>query len=120
MTDANNAASGAPGSPAPDRRTPEKRAADKRVLSWMLWIFGFVIVAGALAFGWKIYEFTYDLVNEDGLRFAGSHLLTYCLVAGGFFMLLLFSFLRGHFADIEKPKYELLDTEKANDLREFA
>ena len=96
------------------------RAADKRILVWMLWIFGFVIVAGAFAFGWKIYEFTADLLSEEGLRFAGSHLLTYVLVAGGFFMLLLFCFLRGHFADIEKPKYELLETEKGYDLRDFA
>jgi hypothetical protein len=96
------------------------RAADRRHLSVMLWIFGFVIVAGALAFGWKLYEFAYDLVSEEGLRFAGSHLLTYVLVAGGFFMLLLFCFLKGHFADIEKPKYDLLESEKAYDLQDFA
>ena len=100
--------------------TEEARAQDKRILTTMLWIFGFVIVAGAFAFGWKIYEFAYDLINEEGLRFAGSHLLTYCLVAGGFFSLLLYCFLNGHFADIEKPKYDLLDTEKEHDLREFA
>jgi hypothetical protein len=98
----------------------QRRAADRRVLVWMLWIFGFVIVAGAFAFGWKIYEFAADLLDHEGLRFAGSHLLTYVLVAGGFFMLLLFCFLRGHFADIEKPKYDLLDMEKDYDVREFA
>ena len=101
-------------------RTAAAHAADKRILTWMLWIFGFVIIAAAGAFGWKIYEFAYDLVSEDGLRFAGSHLLTYVLVAGGFFLLLLYCFLRGHFADIEKPKYDLLETEKAHDRREFA
>ena len=101
-------------------RTPATAAADKRILTWMLWIFGFVIIAAAGAFGWKIYEFAYDLVNEDGLRFAASHLLTYVLVAGGFFLLLLYCFLRGHFADIEKPKYDLLETETDLDRREFA
>ena len=86
----------------------------------MLWIFGFVVVAGALAFGWKLYEFAADLLDDDGLRFAGAHLLTYVLVAGGFFLLLLFCFLRGHFADIEKPKYDLLDMEREHDARDFA
>ena len=51
---------------------------------------------------------------------AGAHLLTYVLVAGGFFLLLLYCFLTGHFADIERPKYDLLESERANDLREFA
>ncbi len=92
---------------------------DGRTLKTMLWIFGFVIVAAALAFGWKIYEFAYDLVATEGLRFAGAHLLTYVLVAGGFFLLLLFCFLKGHFADIEKPKYDLLERERAHDLRDL-
>lgn len=109
-----------PGEPVSPTTDAERRAADRRVLTWMLWIFGFVIVAGAFAFGWKIYEFTADLLDQEGLRFAGSHLLTYVLVAGGFFMLLLYCFLRGHFADIEKPKYDLLDMEKGYDLREYA
>ena len=106
--------------PTPPEVETARRAADRRILLWMLWIFGFVIVAAAVAFGWKIYEFTADLLDQEGLRFAGSHLLTYVLVAGGFFLMLLYCFLRGHFADIEKPKYDLLETEKAHDLREFA
>ncbi len=109
-------------SPAPNEPLDEaaQHAKDRRILAWMLWIFGFVIVLGAFAFGWKLYEFAHDLVATDGLRFAAAHLLTYVLVAGGFLMLLVYCFLRGHFADIEKPKYELLEMEKQHDARDFA
>ena len=108
-----------------DSTTAEELAAasaelEQRRLVKMLWIFAFVIVCAAIAFGWKLYEFGHDLFASDGLRFAGSHLLTYVLVAGGFFLLLLYCFMRGHFADIERPKYELLETERDHDRREFA
>ena len=106
--------------PTPGDRDLQRREADRRVLAWMLWIFGFVVVAGALAFGWKLYEFAADLLDDDGLRFAGAHLLTYVLVAGGFFLLLLFCFLRGHFGDIEQRKYVLLDMDGEHDDRDLA
>jgi hypothetical protein len=103
-----------------DALAEEGAEQDRRTLKWLMWIFSFTIVAAAAAFGWKIYEFAHDLVATEGLRFAGAHLLTYVLVAGGFFMLLLFCFLRGHFSDIEKPKHDLLEQERRYDLREFA
>ena len=86
----------------------------------MLWIFSLVILVASLGFVSKLYEFFHDLTNEEGLRFAGAHLLTYVLVAGGFFMLLGYAFLRGHFADIEQPKYDLLEQEERRDRHEFA
>lgn len=103
-----------------ERLEHSNRAFDRDMLRWLLWIFAFVIVAAAGAFGWKIYEFAHDLTDNDGLRFAGAHLLTYCLVAGGFFSLLIYGFLSGHYTDIEKPKYDLLDQERRHDLRDFA
>lgn len=86
----------------------------------MLWIFATVILIASLGFVYKLYEFFHDITNEEGLRFAGAHLLTYVLVAGGFFMLLGYAFLRGHFANIEQPKYDLLEQEERNDRQEFA
>ena len=85
----------------------------------MLWFFAAVIVLAAIAFGYKFYEFFVDLAAQQGFRFAGVHLLTYLLVAGGFFLLLGHCFLNGHFADIEAPKHELLAHEKELDHAEF-
>ncbi|MFT7620680.1 MAG: hypothetical protein ACI97A_004338 [Planctomycetota bacterium] len=92
---------------------------DAKVHRTMIWIFGFVVFAGGSAFFYKLYEFFTDLTSSDGLRFAGSHLLTYCLVAGGFLFLLAYSFMTGHFGDIEDAKYKLMESEIDYDNREF-
>lgn len=99
----------------PLRRPEDVARTDAKLHRTMVWILGFVVIASGLAFVYKLYEFFHDLTNSDGLRFAGTHLLTYCLVAGGFLLLLLYAFLKGHFSDIERPKYELLDWEDRHD-----
>lgn len=86
---------------------------------WLIFFCSVILVAAA-AFVLKFYEFFHDLVNHEGLRFAGAHLAIYLLVAAGFFLLLLFAFLKGHFSDIERPKYDLLDRERRYDEDEFA
>lgn len=86
---------------------------------FFLWFFVFVCLMGGCAFVFKLWEFFLDLTDEDGLQFAGSHLMTYCLVAGGFLLLLTHSLMRGHFSDIEKPKYDLLASEERYDREEF-
>ncbi len=86
--------------------------------AWMIF-FIFIIFMAGVAFAFKFYEFFYDLSVQEGFRFAGAHLATYLLVAAGFFLLLAYAFLRGHFADIERPKYDLLDQERAHDRAEF-
>jgi len=96
-------------SPAPRTRTHRG----------MLAFFALVIAGAAFAFGVKFYEFFVDLAAQEGFRFAGAHLLTYLLVAAGFFLLLGFCFVSGHFADIEQPKHDLLESERKNDLAEF-
>jgi len=95
----------------PPRRSRTSRA--------MLVFFGVIIALAAFAFGFKFYEFFVDLSAQEGFRFAGAHLLTYLLVAGGFFLLLAYCFLTGHFADIERPKHDLLDSERDRDHAEF-
>ena len=72
-----------------------------------------------LGFAWKLREFFFDVTNREGFEFATVHLLTYALVAAGFVLLLLSAFLRGHFSDIEQPKYTLLDREIRLDLDEY-
>jgi hypothetical protein len=94
-------------------------AAQRRVRRVMTAIFGTVVVAGGLAFVYKLYEFFMDLSAQEGLAFAGAHLLTYCLIAAGFLCLLGYAFLKGHFSDIEAPKYDLLESECRHDRESF-
>jgi hypothetical protein len=73
-------------------------------------------VAG-VGFSVKIVEFADDLSAQEGLRFAGAHLLTYGIVAAGFLLLLGLCFLCGHFRDVEEPKHDLLEKERRHDAR---
>lgn len=86
----------------------------------MLTVFIIAALLSGAGFLYKAYEFLQDLLNENGLGFAGSHLMSYVLVAGGFICLLVAAFLRGHFHDIEEPKYKLLEDEERHDREEFA
>ena len=83
------------------------------ILSAFLFAMG---VAGA-GFSIKLVEFADDLTAQKGLAFAGSHLLTYGLVATGFLFLLAVCFFAGHFRDIEEPKNDLLEKERLHDAR---
>jgi hypothetical protein len=103
---------------APD--APRDRALSSSRRRFLIAFFGVGSVAAGLGFCVKIYEFTDDLLAEEGIRFAGVHLLTYGLVALGFLTLLAFAFLSGHFADIEAPKYDLLRREREHDIRDYA
>ena len=109
MTDS-SAASGSEGKPHP----PMPRSHT----GWMIFFLVIVFFAGA-AFFFKLYEFFYDLSSQEGFRFAGAHLGTYLLVAAGFFLLLLYGFLKGHYSNIEQPKYDLLEKEQSYDRAEF-
>lgn len=86
---------------------------------FMAKLFLVVVLLAGLAFVYKLWEFFEDLTDSAGLRFAGAHLMTYLLVAGGFLALLGYSFLKGHFADIEQPKHDLLEMEAQRDHAEF-
>lgn len=82
---------------------------------WILGFFLFAIAISGVGFAWKIYEFADDLADQHGLRFAGVHLLAYAFVAAGFLSLLAYAFLKGHFRDIEEPKFDLLEKERRYD-----
>ena len=97
---------------------PEEGWTPRAHRSW-IWFFLIVIGAAGVAFFFKLKEFFYDLTVTPGFEFTGAHLLIYLLVASGFFLLLTFAFLRGHFADIESPKIDLLDLERSYDRAEF-
>ena len=97
----------------------QEKSRDARLKNVMLKFFGVVVFLSGVTFIYKLYEFFHDLTDSDGLRFAGSHLLTYVLVAGGFGLLLIYGFMKGHFSDIEKAKYEMLEKEEDYDRQEF-
>ena len=101
-----------------DKRLEDSQR-EQRVRRFMLWFFGFVVIAGGLGFSYKLYEFIADLTASEGLRFAGAHILIYLLVAGGFMLLLAFAFMTGHFANIENAKYEMLEDQTKRDHEEF-
>jgi hypothetical protein len=103
----------------PTTARPVETKGQRRARRTMTAILGTVVTFGGLAFVYKLYEFFMDLSASEGLRFAGAHLLTYVLVAGGFLCLLAFAFLKGHFGDIEAAKFELLEKEARRDEEEF-
>ncbi|MCB9898279.1 MAG: hypothetical protein H6825_09775 [Planctomycetes bacterium] len=100
----------------PAARTDRQKVAHR---GWLIF-FCFVILTAAVCFAYKFYEFFYDLAQQEGFRFAGAHLATYLLVSAGFFLLLLYAFLKGHFSDIERPKIDILEREMKYDHDEFA
>jgi hypothetical protein len=79
---------------------------------WFLWIFSviMIIVAGS-AFVMKLIEFTATATREGTGALASFLIpvLNYLLVAGGFFCLFLWAYFRGHFKDLEAPKYRMLE-----------
>ena len=98
-------------------KTPRKRSSLRTL--WLWFFVGGCTLAG-IGFGYKLYEFFWALTGTEGFEFAGVHLVTYGLVAGGFLLLLIYGFLKGHFADIEQPKYDLLERERAHDHADYA
>jgi hypothetical protein len=77
-------------------------------------------IAGAgVGFSIKMVEFADDLTARSGIAFAGAPLFFYAIVAVGFIALLSFSFLKGHFRDVEEPKFDLLEKERQRDESQF-
>ncbi len=91
-------------SPQPSDLSPRGRA--------FLWAFSIamILVAGS-AFVLKLIEFT-TTATREGTGALASFLipvLNYLLVAAGFFCLFLWAYFRGHYRDVEGPKYRMLE-----------
>lgn len=96
--------------PADDSPSPRARR--------FLWIFSvaMVVVAGS-AFLMKLIEF-FATATREGTGALASFLipvLNYLLVAAGFFCLFLWAYLKGHFRDLEAPKYRMLELDRQYD-----
>ncbi len=83
---------------------------------WITLTMGFWVVAGisfaALTFAYKVYEIVNTVPNGEMAGFAVMQVLTYLIVAMGFFFLFIWSFLKGDFAQWEDCKYRVLEMEE--------
>ena len=88
---------------------------------WFLWIFSvcMILVAGS-AFVMKLIEFTATATTRGTGALASFLIpvLNYLLVAAGFFCLFLWAYFRGHYKDIEAPKYRMLELNDKYDRTE--
>lgn len=92
-----------------------------RAATLFLWAFSVVMVVTAgTAFIFKFIEFAYTAMSEDraGMQTFFIPLLTYLIVAAGFFCLFLWAFFSGQFRDVEAAKHRMLQMQREIDLRE--
>jgi len=96
----------------PLRPVPDPRSEVSPRGRWFLWVFSvaMIIIAGS-AFLMKLIEFTATATREGTGALASFLIpvLNYLLVAGGFFCLFFWAYFKGHFRDIEGPKYRMLE-----------
>ena len=71
--------------------------------------FSVVCVIAGCMFVFKLHEFLRTIKRDELAGFAFDPILTYGLVAVGFFLLLVWAFLSGQFKDLEKTKYEMME-----------
>lgn len=94
---------------------PPQLRAKERVPLWLTAVFVIVVVAAAFGFVFKMVEFARTLRDSPDVSFALMPIVTYLVVAGGFFFLLAWSFFSGHYKDVEAPKHFLLSNERELD-----
>lgn len=99
------------GRPAPSAR-PRERAP-----RWLLALFLAVVVLAGAGFVFKLAEFARTLRESADVSFALMPIVTYLAVATGFFLLLAWAALGGHFRDLEGPKHFMLENERELDRR---
>jgi len=88
--------------------------------AWIIGGFGvIVVVSAAVAFGYKLNQFARTLLQGEVPGFAVVPITTYLIVAAGFGLLLVWSFLKGHFKDMEAPKYRMLEREQELERQEL-
>jgi hypothetical protein len=97
-------------SPAPTPGPSRERAP-----RWLIGFFLLVLVTAGAAFIFKLVEFARTLHDSPDVSFALMPIVTYLVVAGGFFCLLGWALLGGHLRDVEGPKHFMLENERALD-----
>ena len=74
-----------------------------RMLTWFAIM---VVVCAGLGFCYKLVEFLRTMLANDIRGFALISVSTYIVVAVGYLLLFIWSYLQGHYRDVEGPKYE--------------
>lgn len=83
-----------------------------KLISWLVVLAVFI---GGATFVHKLIEFARTAGRDDMPGFALVSVVPYFVATFGFLLLAIWAFLRGHFKDIEEPKYRMLDQEKEYD-----
>lgn len=89
----------------------------RRLVTWGV---GAAVAGGGATFILKLYEFIRTANSGEMPGFAFATVFSYFIVTLGFLCLAAWAFLRGHYHDIEEPKYRLLTAEAELDRREAA
>ena len=90
-------------------------ATDLGAPRWLFWTFVAVVGCAGIGFVFKLVEFAHTLRASPDVSFALMPIVTYLVVAVGFFCLLAWATLGGHFKDLEGPKHAMLENERALD-----
>jgi len=78
------------------------------------------VAVGGVTFCLKLYEFI-RTANEGALPgFAFATVFSYFIATAGFLCLAIWAYLKGHYHDLEEPKFRLLRDEEELDRREAA
>ena len=86
-----------------------------------LWVFSWVMILTAgTAFVFKLIEFfhTATTMGRGALASFLIPLLTYLIVAAGFASMFMWSYLSGHYKDVEAAKYRMLEMQQEIDAAE--
>lgn len=87
-----------------------KDSRGKKILLWTITIV--ILVPGAFGFGEKLFEFFRTLTAKNGgAEFTLVPLSNYLLVAAGMACFFVWAIAQGMFRDIEKPKFDMLESE---------
>ncbi len=78
----------------------------------------FIVIIAAIAFIYKVSQYGKTLLTGDIPGFAVVQMVTYFVAVVGFVLLLIWSFLKGHFKDVEGPKYRMMEREAELDRQE--
>lgn len=87
----------------------EKTSLTQKIIVWLMGVF--ILIPGGMGFGEKLYQFFHVLRSDAEGRFALVPIATYLLVSLGFIFVLIWGALKGMLADIEGPKFSMLEHE---------
>ena len=75
------------------------------------------VCAGCM-FVFKLFAFLRTIERDEMAGFAFDPIVVYGFVAMGFLFLLIWAYMTGQFRDIERPKYEMLERFRQQELEE--